>query len=395
MGKPRLLYYDVLEYDAESLATLDAEFDVIRLRTPDEDSPEILQGIDAMIAPLGFDCGKAKIDACPKLKAIGSSTTGAPHIDRKYAEEKGVKVIFLGPETEFLDTITCTAEHAWGLLLAVMRRSPWSFQAVQKGKWYRFDWPTPKMLCSLTLGIVGLGRLGRMVATFGKAFRMEVLYYDPYVPESPVPGCIRVGSPEELVSKSDVVSLHAHHTPETDNMFDRALFAKFRPGSYFINTARGELVDHAALLEALETGAMVHDIGKVLVPDHVLNKPGRLTDEEMELMKRHPATGYEILRSLRTFRDVLPIVRWHHERPDGTGYPDGIPDDRLPQLPRIVAVADCFDAISTDRPYRSAMPYARCKEVLATAGQEGALDRSLATTFVDMLDESPDWDQRD
>ena len=254
MGKPRLLYYDVLEYDAESLATLDAEFDVIHLRTPDEDRPEVLQGIDAMIAPLGFDCGKAKIDACPKLKAIGSSTTGAPHIDRKHAEEKGVKVIFLGPETEFLDTITCTAEHAWGLLLAVTRRSPWSFQAVQKGKWYRFDWPTPKMLCSLTLGIVGLGRLGRMVATFGKAFRMEVFYYDPYVPESPVPGCIRVESPEELVSKSDVVSLHAHHTPETENMFDRALFAKFRPGSYFINTARGELVDHAALLEALESG---------------------------------------------------------------------------------------------------------------------------------------------
>ena len=133
---------------------------------------------------------------------------------------------------------------------------------------------------------------------------------------------------------------------------------------------------------------MVHDIGKVAVPDHILNKPGKLTDEEMQIVRRHPVVGHDILRSLRTFRDVVPIVRWHHERPNGRGYPDGLKGDELPLLPRIVAVSDWFDAMSTDRPYRPALPVVDCKDIMARSAECGDLDAPLVGIFVGILEES-------
>lgn len=140
-------------------------------------------------------------------------------------------------------------------------------------------------------------------------------------------------------------------------------------------------------LATLKTGALVHDVGKVAIPDHILNKPGRLTAEEMDIVKRHPLVGYDILKPLRTFRRVLPIVRWHHERPNGTGYPDGLSGGDFPLLPRIMAVADVFDAISSDRPYRKTVPLPKCREILARAAEEGDLDPELVSILCAILDE--------
>lgn len=140
-------------------------------------------------------------------------------------------------------------------------------------------------------------------------------------------------------------------------------------------------------LSALRMGGIVHDVGKVAVPDHILNKPGKLTGAEMEIVKRHPLAGFDILRPLRTFHSVRPIVRWHHERPNGTGYPDGLSGNQLPLLARIVAVADFFDAVSTDRPYRPAFPPDKCGEIVSEAAEKGDLDPSLAATLLSMLDE--------
>ena len=159
-----------------------------------------------------------------------------------------------------------------------------------------------------------------------------------------------------------------------------------RVGSYCVEIGRRVGVNDAGL-EALKTGGVVHDIGKVGIPDHVLNKPGKLTDEEMAIMRRHPLIGHDVLKPLRTFRAVLPIVRWHHERPNGTGYPDGLKGDELPLLPRIAAVADCFDALATDRPYRSAFPMEKCKEILTESGEKGDLDSVLVNALFDILDQ--------
>src|SRR3989338_6981961 len=107
-------------------------------------------------------------------------------------------------------------------------------------------------------------------------------------------------------------------------------------------------------LVALELGALLHDIGKIGVPDHILSKPEGLTDDEFDVMKKHPELSAEILSKLKVFKGVVPIVRHHQEKYDGTGYPDGLKGTEIPFLSRIVYVADAFDAMTADRPYRKA-----------------------------------------
>jgi HD-GYP domain-containing protein (c-di-GMP phosphodiesterase class II) len=108
-------------------------------------------------------------------------------------------------------------------------------------------------------------------------------------------------------------------------------------------------------LDTLRISALLHDVGKIGVDDRVLKKPGKLTDEEFELMKQHPVKGANIMRPVAQLKDMLPGIELHHERMDGKGYPYGLSGDQIPQMARIIAVADTLDAITTNRPYQSAM----------------------------------------
>jgi HD-GYP domain-containing protein (c-di-GMP phosphodiesterase class II) len=114
----------------------------------------------------------------------------------------------------------------------------------------------------------------------------------------------------------------------------------------------------------VRASATLHDVGKIGVDDQVLRKPGVLTDEEFEQMKRHTIIGFEIVRQVQQLADTLPGIRWHHESLDGTGYPDGIRGDEIPLLVRIIAVADTFDAITTDRPYQAGRDFPAALEIL-------------------------------
>lgn len=109
-------------------------------------------------------------------------------------------------------------------------------------------------------------------------------------------------------------------------------------------------------LKALLAASLLHDIGKLAVPEHIISKPGKLTQEEFEKMKIHPVVGAEILESVRFPYPVVPIVRHHHEKWDGSGYPDGITGENIPLGARILSAVDCFDALSSDRQYRRALP---------------------------------------
>src|SRR5262249_32108396 len=106
--------------------------------------------------------------------------------------------------------------------------------------------------------------------------------------------------------------------------------------------------------ETLARGAILHDIGKVSIPDAILNKRGRLTPEEYQRVKDHCDAGARIIEPLHSVRDTVPIIRWHHERMDGRGYPDGLVGEAIPLLTRMITVADVYDAMSSDRPYRRA-----------------------------------------
>jgi putative two-component system response regulator len=139
-------------------------------------------------------------------------------------------------------------------------------------------------------------------------------------------------------------------------------------------------------LDDLLWGGVIHDIGKIGIPDSILLKPGPLTVEEFDIMKQHVFTGEEIARPLRSAHDLLPIIRNHHERIDGTGYPDGLSGDNIPLGARIVAICDAFDAMISDRPYRRGLTHANALATL-TAGAGTQWDAQLVAIFQTLVSE--------
>ncbi len=140
-------------------------------------------------------------------------------------------------------------------------------------------------------------------------------------------------------------------------------------------------------LRALHQGAALHDVGKIGVPDQVLNKPGELDADEWRWIERHPEVGWELASRARSLRDSLAAIRFHHERWDGTGYPDHLAGDEIPLSARIVAVADVWDALTSERAYRPAWPADRAVSHVAAAA--GVLfDPGCVESFLDVLSES-------
>jgi putative nucleotidyltransferase with HDIG domain len=116
--------------------------------------------------------------------------------------------------------------------------------------------------------------------------------------------------------------------------------------------------------ELLETGAKLHDIGKIGIPEEILNKPGKLTTQEFDIIKSHPVIGEQIIRPLDFLADARPIVRHHHERWDGGGYPDGLRGAEIPRPAAILSICDAYDALTSDRPYRPGLPAAEALAIL-------------------------------
>jgi putative two-component system response regulator len=133
--------------------------------------------------------------------------------------------------------------------------------------------------------------------------------------------------------------------------------------------------------DVLRRGGLLHDIGKISIPDAILDKPGKLTADEMRIIQQHPVQGVKIIEPLQSLHDVIPLVRWHHERLDGRGYPDGLRGDAIPLLVRILTVADIYDALSSHRPYRQALPHAECLDILRKYASDGGLDGALVERF--------------
>jgi putative two-component system response regulator len=136
-------------------------------------------------------------------------------------------------------------------------------------------------------------------------------------------------------------------------------------------------------LQALHRGGYLHDIGKVCVPDAILFKKGPLTEEEWVVMRAHTTKGEEICRPMKTLAPVLPIIRSHHERWDGTGYPDGLKGEEIPLVARILQIADIFDALTTARPYKAALSLEESMSILDEESRRGWRDAELVSLFQD------------
>jgi putative two-component system response regulator len=138
-------------------------------------------------------------------------------------------------------------------------------------------------------------------------------------------------------------------------------------------------------IKALRRAGIVHDIGKVVVPDAILLKSGPLTPEEIEVMRKHPVVGERICTPLKTFHLVLPIIRHHHERHDGSGYPDGLQGVEIPLTASILQLADVYDALTTDRCYRNADPPEVALQIMDEEAARGWWNRELFDSFREMV----------
>lgn len=137
-------------------------------------------------------------------------------------------------------------------------------------------------------------------------------------------------------------------------------------------------------LDRLEIGGLIHDVGKIGVSADIINKPGALTAAELEAVRAHTTLGASILAPVRAYQDLLPLVRWHHELLDGSGYPDGISGEQIPPLVRVMTVADIFDALVSKRPYRDALPLAEAVALLRQ-GRESKFDGRVIDGFLQVL----------
>lgn len=137
---------------------------------------------------------------------------------------------------------------------------------------------------------------------------------------------------------------------------------------------------------ALRRAGVLHDIGKIAVPDAILRKPGPLDAEEMGILRRHPETGEQICRPLRSFSRVLPVIRNHHEHWNGGGYPDHLAGDQIPLLARVLQVPDAYDALTTARPYKPAWPHERAKATLLEEASRFWWDKEILDVFLRQME---------
>lgn len=201
---------------------------------------------------LGHQIDDDLLDCFPDLDVLASATTGTNHIDLEACDLRNVKVLTLRGETKFLDQISSTAEHAFGLILALAKNTPFAFETV-KNRGFGRDDQIGSDLSGKVLGIVGFGRLGKKVANYAQSFGMTVVVSDVKTLTGLKGQGVKQVDFEELVSMSDVISLHASHQAGEPSILDARAFERMKPGVMIVNTARGELVNEADLMVALES----------------------------------------------------------------------------------------------------------------------------------------------
>lgn len=192
----------------------------------------------------------------PRLRVIVCPATGLDHIDLEACKERGIEVLSLQGETEFLRTIPATAEHTWALILALTRRVPWAFDAVRgQADANRLGFMGTD-LKGKRLGILGLGRVGYQVLQIGRAFGMDVLWFDPYRRKDATSLKGRMDSLEGLCRQSDILTIHVPLNDETDSMVGWDALQALPWGAFVVNTARGPVVYQDALLNMLMDGRL-------------------------------------------------------------------------------------------------------------------------------------------
>jgi diguanylate cyclase (GGDEF)-like protein/putative nucleotidyltransferase with HDIG domain len=251
-----------------------------------------------------------------------------------------------------------------------------------------FLWTAPSFFASASVGALAMLLFRSHVSILILIAPIAILVYQSYA--------IYVSRAEEAEQHIDELRVSQQQLAElylaTIKSLALAIDAKdqythehiLRVQKYAVATAR-HMGLTGSLLEAVSTGALLHDIGKLGVPEYVLMKPGRLTPEEFDKIKRHPEIGASILDPVEFPWPVLPVVRHHHEKWDGTGYPDGLKGEEIPLTARIMAVADVYDALTSSRSYRRAWTHERAlSQIRSESGIH--FDPDVVEQFLSVID---------
>lgn len=274
------------EFASEAKAIL-VPIGTVDYATPTQEKLSTIIGkYDAIVTQIGYRFDASVLKKAKHLRCIATATTGTDHIDLVAAKKLNITVLSLKEAKDLLEDIPSTAEHTWGLLLALIRNVIPSTLDVLGGAWNGKPFAGTE-LKGKTIGIIGMGRLGRMVAKYGNSFDMNVIGCD--VRSIPSSICKQV-SLKTLLKTSDVVSLHVHLTQTTERMIGSQALKLMKPTAVLINTARGRLVDERALLSALKAKSIAGYAADVLAG---------------ETYFRGKCSGDPLVRYARTHGNVL------------------------------------------------------------------------------------------
>lgn len=199
-----------------------------------------------------------------RCQYIVTATTGVDHVDARVLSNESISLLSLRGHEDFLETVQVTAEHTLGLLLALARKLPAACLSVENGVWDRDQFRGVE-LYGKTVGIIGYGRLGRAMAQYVSAMNMNVIAFDPYVELPSDSKHVQADSLRQLLSESDVISIHVKLTDETERMLGEGEFNAMKPSVLLVNTSRGDVLDESALLHALLSGRIAGAALDVLV----------------------------------------------------------------------------------------------------------------------------------
>jgi len=197
---------------------------------------------------------RERLTKAKNLQVFATASTGYTHIDSNELIRRKIKLISLKGKAEFLKNITPAAEHSWLLLMMCARKVRSAILDLENDIWERTRYPG-LIMKGKTLGIIGVGRIGKWMAKYAESFEMNCLGYDPYPSE--VPQNMKIVSLDDLVKQSDFVTLHVNYEKKLEKFISAELIKKFKLGSVFINTSRGELVDEEALINSFLNGQII------------------------------------------------------------------------------------------------------------------------------------------
>jgi D-3-phosphoglycerate dehydrogenase len=254
LERPKILIAEPLDFSAEAVAILRAVADVELRECSLEELPAALCEYDVLWLRLAHRMDETLLAHATRCRFIAVPATGTDHIDHEACQARGIEVVSLKGEVEFLRQIRATAELTLALTLALLRQVPQAASAVRQGRWNR-DAFRGREVFGKTVGLVGVGRLGTIVADYFRALGANVIGYDPR-PDFPHQAARQVTSLDELMRQSDIVSVHAVYDATTRGLLGAKELQAVKPGAIFVNTSRGGIVDDPSLLAALTRGQL-------------------------------------------------------------------------------------------------------------------------------------------